>query len=153
MPVSGPVYQPTTVQYEQQQPQQLQQPGNGGQQQQMLQQQPGGPMGPGGPGQQNWTRPVSYLSQTVASPPNKARMMQWFILLLGITLLSTGLCMVIHGAIGYSKIPPTSNSTDPTGSPTDANASQTGDLIVAFLGAFFSIVGIFLLGKFKFFFN
>lgn len=57
MPASGPVYQPTTVSYEQ---------------------------------QSEWSRPGSYLSQTVSGGMRGPRCVQWVLLALGIFSLCAG---------------------------------------------------------------
>ncbi|XP_044732876.1 uncharacterized protein LOC123295552 isoform X2 [Chrysoperla carnea] len=143
MPASGPVYQPTTVTYEQQTPE-------------------NGNAGPTA----TWTRPVSYLSQTVSSHPNRARFVQWITLILGICLIASGLIMVVDGTIDYNDTTTTTtttthqnvtpsaanNSSDATESSvensttTEVQRGHASDLVCAIVGILLTIVGIFFVG-------
>ncbi|XP_073996414.1 uncharacterized protein isoform X1 [Rhodnius prolixus] len=69
MPASGPVYQPTTVSYEQ---------------------------------QNEWSRPGSYLSQTVTSGIRNRRCIQWVLLAFALFCFGAGLVIMIEGTVEFS---------------------------------------------------
>uniref|UniRef100_A0A1B6I643 Uncharacterized protein n=1 Tax=Homalodisca liturata TaxID=320908 RepID=A0A1B6I643_9HEMI len=111
MPASGPVYQPTTVSYEQ---------------------------------QGEWSRPASYLSQTVSGGVRGPRCVQWVILALAIFSLSAGVIMVAEGTVDFTDNKQTP-MTDEHGNVSQPE-SKTGQLIITVAGALLIIMGILLIG-------
>lgn len=111
MPTSGPVYQPTTVSYEQ---------------------------------QNEWSRPGSYLSQTVSSSFRSPRCMQWFLLALGMFSLGAGVIMIIEGTIEFSDNVQT-QLVDKNGD-TKQRDTSTSELVITIIGALLVIFGVLMLG-------
>ncbi|XP_046660081.1 uncharacterized protein LOC124354008 isoform X2 [Homalodisca vitripennis] len=111
MPASGPVYQPTTVSYEQ---------------------------------QGEWSRPASYLSQTVSGGVRGPRCVQWVLLALAIFSLSAGVIMVAEGTVDFTDNKQTP-MTDEHGNVSQPE-SKTGQLIITVAGALLIIMGILLIG-------
>ncbi|XP_014293188.1 uncharacterized protein [Halyomorpha halys] len=111
MPTSGPVYQPTTVSYEQ---------------------------------QNEWSRPGSYLSQTVSSSFRSPRCMQWFLLALGMFSLGAGVIMIIEGTIEFSDNVQT-QLVDKNGD-TKQRDTSTSELVITIIGALLVILGVLMLG-------
>ncbi|XP_054282560.1 uncharacterized protein LOC128999861 isoform X4 [Macrosteles quadrilineatus] len=112
MPTSGPVYQPTTVSYEQ---------------------------------QNEWSRPGSYLSQTVGGGP---RCVQWVLLAIGIFSLSAGIIMVAEGTVDFTDNKQT-RLEDEHGNVAPANATgdeSTGQVIITVAGGLLIVMGILLIG-------
>lgn len=111
MPTSGPVYQPTTVSYEQ---------------------------------QNEWSRPGSYLSQTVSSGLRSPRCMQWFLLAIGMFSLGTGIIMIIEGTLEFSdNVQTRMEDQDGEFKQTD---SSTAKLVLKVIGSLLVILGLLLLG-------
>jgi len=110
MPTSGPVYQPTTVGYEQ---------------------------------QSEWSRPGSYLSQTVNGGP---RCVQWVVLAIGIFSISAGVIMVAEGTVDFTDNKQT-RLEDEHGNVAPASTDETtGQVIITVAGALLCVIGILLIG-------
>lgn len=110
MPTSGPVYQPTTVSYEQ---------------------------------QNEWSRPGSYLSQTVSSGLRSPRCMQWFLLALGMFSLGAGVIMIIEGTVNFGDNTQT-QLRDKHGELIQKDSSTT-ELFLVIIGSLLVITGVLLL--------
>ena len=110
MPTSGPVYQPTTVSYEQ---------------------------------QNEWSRPGSYLSQTVSSGFRSPRCMQWFLLAVGMFSLGAGVIMIIEGTIDFSDNQ--QMQFEDINGDRKQNDSSTTELVITIIGALLVIIGVLLL--------
>lgn len=113
MPASGPVYQPTTVGYEQ---------------------------------QNEWSRPGSYLSQTVSTGLRGPRCVQWSLLALSCFSISAGIIMVIETTVAFSDTQQTSLH-DENGNRRDSGDGAT-NIVITVAGAILIVVGIILLGAY-----
>uniref|UniRef100_A0A1B6DDG9 Uncharacterized protein n=1 Tax=Clastoptera arizonana TaxID=38151 RepID=A0A1B6DDG9_9HEMI len=111
MPASGPVYQPTTVSYEQ---------------------------------QNEWSRPGSYLSQTVSNNIRGPRCIQWCMLALGIFSVSAGIIMVVEGTVDFTDTHK-HELKDEEGNIVSSE-SPTTKLVITIMGVFLIILGILFLG-------
>ncbi|XP_075230503.1 uncharacterized protein LOC142329688 [Lycorma delicatula] len=114
MPASGPVYQPTTVGYEQ---------------------------------QNEWSRPGSYLSQTVSTGLRGPRCVQWSLLALSCFSISAGIIMVIETTVQFADTQQTSLE-DENGKKKEVEDGSTTNIVVTVAGAFLIILGIILLGAY-----
>lgn len=110
MPTSGPVYQPTTVSYEQ---------------------------------QSEWSRPGSYLSQTVSNDFRSPRCMQWFLLAVAMFALGTGVIMIIEGTVTFGDNIQT-QLENKDGEFTKKDSSTT-ELVLTVIGALMVVFGLLLL--------
>lgn len=111
MPASGPVYQPTTVSYEQ---------------------------------QNEWSRPGSYLSQTMSNSMRGPRCIQWLLLALGIFSVSAGIIMVVEGTVDFTDTHK-HELEDEKGNIITPGSSTT-DLVITITGVLLIILGILFLG-------
>ncbi|XP_039289737.1 uncharacterized protein LOC111064318 isoform X4 [Nilaparvata lugens] len=114
MPASGPVYQPTTVGYEQ---------------------------------QNEWSRPGSYLSQTVSNGLRGPRCVQWLLLAIGCFSLAAGIIMVVEGTVEFADTQQT-QLEDKDGNRRTGEESTSVNVILTGIGGLLILTGILLLGAY-----
>lgn len=114
MPASGPVYQPTTVGYEQ---------------------------------QNEWSRPGSYLSQTVSTGLRGPRCVQWSLLALSCFSIAAGIIMVVETTFVFSDTQQTSLE-DEHGNRRETGEGATTNKILTVVGGILIVLGIILFGAY-----
>ncbi|XP_014248779.1 uncharacterized protein LOC106666237 isoform X2 [Cimex lectularius] len=110
MPASGPVYQPTTVSYEQ---------------------------------QNEWSRPGSYLSQTVPTRLRSPRCILWFLLALALFSLGAGLIIVIEGNVAFSDN--LQNQMEDANGFVKERENSSSRLGLSIVGSVMILIGVILL--------